>query len=157
MIETTEHDRARELLLLSGVEGVTATDERWLEAHTGACDACADFARSIQAASSALRTMPTGADAALVTATQARLRHRAAELAEHRAHTRMVLAACVLAVASTAATAPFLWQGMAWLGGQAGVPNPFWQLGFFTALSLPALLGGAVLLAARQNGHAEVA
>ena len=86
----SDHERARELVLMRDVEEVSHHDALWLEAHLSACAACSAFAEEVQLTARALRNMPVSASASLVMATQARVRARAAELRDHEARVFLI-------------------------------------------------------------------
>lgn len=146
------HERARLLIALSAPEAVkneesSPADQRWLETHLATCEPCNQFAQNSRSAIRALRATPMQAGVSLVSATQMRVRQRAAQL--HRQQERFwIICACCAAVSlCTAVSTAVLWFGFAWLGQQARLAAPVWQSGFAVFWLMPSLLVAILLLA----------
>ncbi len=86
----SDHERARELVLLRDVEGVSDSDAAWLASHLDSCEQCSAFDEELEFAGLALRSLPVTAPVALVSATQARVRQRAAELSDQQARNFLI-------------------------------------------------------------------
>ena len=86
----SDHDRAQELTLLRDIEGISESEAAWLATHLGDCPECSGFADELALAGRALRSVPVMAPIALVTATQARVRQRAAELRDQQARNFLI-------------------------------------------------------------------
>jgi hypothetical protein len=86
----SDHERARELVMLRDIEGVSEGDARWLDSHLLACPECFGFAEEFEVAERALRSMPVTAPVSLVSATQLRVRQRAAELRDQQARNFLI-------------------------------------------------------------------
>lgn len=86
----SDHDRARELVLLRGVEGISDGDAAWLASHLEGCAECPGFAAELAMAERALHRVPVTAPVALVSATQVRVRQRAAELRDQQARNFLI-------------------------------------------------------------------
>lgn len=86
----SDHQRAREFVLLRDIEGISDSDATWLAFHLEGCPECSDFAEQLVAAERALRSIPIIAPVSLVSATQMRVRQRAAELRDHQARTFLI-------------------------------------------------------------------
>jgi len=86
----SDHERARELVLLADIDEVSQRDALWLEAHLSGCAECACFAEEFEFAERALRRVPVTAPVALVSATQMRVRQRAAELRDQQARNFLI-------------------------------------------------------------------
>jgi hypothetical protein len=86
----SDHQRACELVLLREVEGISSGDAAWLASHLEVCVECSGFGEELALAERALRAEPVMASSALVNATQARVRQRAAELRDHQARTFLI-------------------------------------------------------------------
>ncbi len=117
----SDHDRARELVLLSDVEGLSNSEAVWLEAHLSGCAGCAAFAEELQLAARALRNMPVTASASLVMDTQARVRARAAELRDHEAKVFLIGISFCLGLLWSAGSAFAGWKISGWLAQQIHV------------------------------------
>jgi len=139
------HDQARELIALG--EGLSDSQQVWLRAHIDECEACRRHAETANGVVRSLRSLPLVADSRLVRATQLRVRSRALEL--QRQHERLrVICVCSFAVTlSTAFTTAALWRGFAWMGQQAQLPGPVWQIGLVALGLMPAIVAGILLLA----------
>jgi hypothetical protein len=68
---------------------------------------------------------------------------------------RMVYAACGISWAFGAATAPYVWRGLEWMGHRFGVPNIIWELGFGLWWALPAALVAVILLMENAGSNSE--
>lgn len=86
----SDHERAKDLLLVRDLEGVSQSDARWLESHLAGCPDCGSLAEDLRLTSYALRSAPVMASSSLVSATQARVRARATELRDHQARTFLI-------------------------------------------------------------------
>jgi len=85
-----DHQRARELVLLRDIEGISGGEAAWLGSHLEACAECSGFAAEFEFTERLLRSMPVTAPVSLVSATQLRVRQRAAELRDHQARTFLI-------------------------------------------------------------------
>lgn len=139
------HDNARELIAQG--ELLSDAQQAWLRSHREECEACSDYAEAAERAVRALRSQPLAAGSALVQATQMRVRQRALEL--QRQHERLwVISVCCFAVTlSTALTTAALWRGFAWMGQQARLPGPVWQVGLVALGLMPAIVAAILMLA----------
>lgn len=149
----TLHQRAQRLLTESLVEGIAAPDQAWLGQHLRACADCAREAAAAQELLQALRSVPVSVPRDLVARTQLRVRLRAQEASES-SHSGLLLwiitaASWLLGVLS----APLVWRGFAWFGGQFGVPRLALEMGFVLWWTVPALLAAAAVL--HQRGVAQ--
>lgn len=85
-----DHERARELVLLRDIEGISDSEGMWLASHLESCAECAGFAEELELAAQALRSIPVKASVSLVSATQMRIRQRAAELRDQQARNFLI-------------------------------------------------------------------
>jgi predicted anti-sigma-YlaC factor YlaD len=143
------HERARELIALAGANDKDLSDGQkiWLRAHLQECIACRDYAEAAGRVVRALRSQPLAADSALVRATQMRVRSRALELQRQQERLWVICVCCVAVTLGTACTTAVLWRGFAWLGQQARLPGPVWQMGLVALGLMPAIVAGILLLA----------
>jgi hypothetical protein len=86
----SDHERARDLILLRDVERISDSDAGWLATHLESCGTCAAFAQKLELTAIELRSMPITATGSLVSATQLRVRRRAAELRDQQARTLLI-------------------------------------------------------------------
>jgi hypothetical protein len=145
MIENL-HLRARRLLAESLVEGIAAPDQAWLGQHLRECADCAREAAATQDLLRALRSVTVSVPRDLVARTQLRVRLRAQEASES---SRSGLLLWVITAASWllgVLSAPLVWRGFAWFGGQFGVPRLALEMGFVLWWTVPALLAVAAVL-----------
>ncbi len=110
------HVRAARLIDALHIEGISAVDREWLEAHLADCPACSTQAAATEQAIQAVRRNTFTIDPALVSTTQARVRWQARRVQEHQARLRALWISCVLSWILGVLTAPLLWEGIAWLG-----------------------------------------
>jgi predicted anti-sigma-YlaC factor YlaD len=139
------HERAQELIALG--ETLLDAQQTWLRAHLQECAYCRDYAEGAGRVIRALRSQPLAADFALVRATQTRVRQRALELRRQQERLWVVCVCCVAVTLSTAFTTAVLWGGFAWMGQQARLSTPVWQIGLAALGWMPAIVTGILLLA----------
>ena len=154
------HERACRLIDARHVEGISASEREWLEAHLAECTACQARALANERALQALRSNTVRVDPALVATTQARVRWRARELRENDARLRALWISCGLSWLLGAVTAPLLWDAIAWLGRRLDVSQAVWIAVFAMCWIAPATLVGAFVAwkqsraSVARNGHA---
>jgi predicted anti-sigma-YlaC factor YlaD len=139
------HNEARELIALG--EGLSDAQQLWLRAHLDECEACRHYAEGANGAVRALRSVPLAADSRLVRATQLRVRARAQELRRQQERRWVICICCAAVTLGTAFTSAVLWRGFAWMGQQAQLPAPVWQIGLMGFSLMPAMVAGILLLA----------
>jgi hypothetical protein len=152
MIRAT-HARAEQLIARERVEGISAADQQWLRQHLGECANCTARASATEQAIGSLRALSIALPPGLVSRAQFRVRMRAAQL-RGEPRWRMIWAACGISWLFGAATAPYVWRGLEWVGQRLGVPNIVWELGFGLWWALPAAVVALILLmtdAGRDN------
>lgn len=153
-IDDDPHERARCLIDKERVEGLAASDERWLADHLAVCETCAGQAAATDAALRAFRSAPIPVPRGLAASAQSRVRRRAEELRGQ--HTRNVglLAGCALSWLVGVASAPLVWRAFAWLGSAFDLPRAIWVLGFAFWWLVPAVAAvGVVVWHRAQNEH----
>jgi anti-sigma factor RsiW len=147
------HMRAQGLLAESLVEGISATDQSWLEQHLQSCEECARQAETTRGLLRALRGVAVAVPADLAARTQLRVRLRAQESV---AGSRSGLVLWLLTGMSWLLgifSAPLIWRGFGWLGAELGLPKLVLEFGFVLWWSVPALLAVGVVL--HQRGMAS--
>jgi len=141
------HERARVLIALSGPEGVSHAERSWLTEHLESCASCREYAENSAAAIRLLRVNAVTAGVSLVATTQIRVRERARELQRRRERLWMIWA-CTAAVTLCAGfTTAVMWRAVAWIGQQAQLSTPVWELAFVVLSLMPTILAGILLLA----------
>ncbi|MGH9499725.1 MAG: hypothetical protein ACRD3L_11360 [Terriglobales bacterium] len=141
------HQQVREWIALTGIDGLSGTQQSQLHTHLRECDSCREYAEATAQVIRSLRSVPMAATPALVRRTQAHVRRHAQLLRQHKERLWMVGVACAGIGFSTAVTIPIMWRIFSWLGNWAGVSNPVWETGFGVFVLAPALLVSALLLA----------
>jgi hypothetical protein len=150
------HVRANELLARRRVELLAQQDEQWLAAHQAECASCTAEDGRMSDALSALRGMPIEMPRNLASRTQMRVRLRAEELREHGPANRLVWAVAIMSWIFGLATAPFVWRGFEWLGGELHLPKLVWATGVVLWWAVPALVAtGIVLFGHKSRTTAE--
>jgi predicted anti-sigma-YlaC factor YlaD len=139
------HSKARSLVNVSRVEGISGDDRAWLDSHLESCAECRAFADSVGSAVSALRSFQVSISPSVMEATRRRVRARAIEMQERRARMRGLWIACALSWLLGACSAPLLWVGFRWLGERMDLPQPLWIVALGIYWLVPAALGAAVL------------
>ncbi len=152
------HGEARELIALG--EGLSDAQPAWLRAHLDECEACRNYAEAANGVVRTLRSLPLTADFALVRATQMRVRQRALQLQRQQERLWVICVCCAAVTLGTALTTAVLWRGFAWMGQQARLPDPVWQIGLVALGLMPAIVAGILLLArgtylADHNGSVQ--
>ena len=145
------HQRAERLILTSRVEGLSASDQEWLNLHLESCARCAGRADSTEQALRCLRSVSVRVGPDLIRATRLRMHARVIELRERRAQMTLLWVSCALSWVLGAFSAPFVWHAFAWLGEHYKMPKIAWQLGFALWWVLPAGVVAAVLVLRRAQ------
>jgi hypothetical protein len=147
------HERAIQLIDKRQVEGLTAEERDWLEAHLESCALCRNQALETERALQALRSAVPRFDVTLVLRTQMRARMRAHELIENAARMRALWISCALSWVLGVVSAPLLWRGFEWVGHRLAISRAVWMTGFVVSWVAPAVVTAAVI-AWRQAGRA---
>jgi len=135
------------LIALSGRDGVSAEEQAWLAAHLDSCASCRDFADNSAETIRTLRAVSVTAGSSLVAATQRRVRQRALEMQRQQERLWVIWVCCIAVTIGAAFTTALLWGGLTWLGQQARLRDPVWQIGLISLGLMPAIVTGIVLLA----------
>ncbi len=143
----SDHKRARELVLLRDIEGVSDSEAAWLASHLEGCAECAGFAEELELAGLALRSMPVSAPVSLVSATQARVRQRAAELRDHQARIFLIGISFCLGLLWSAGSAFVGLKLSGWLADKIHVAPWLIATGFVVFWLAPAVAIAVGLLA----------
>jgi hypothetical protein len=140
------HARAEGLIAKERVEGISAAEQEWLSQHLRECAQCAEVANATQQALRSLRALSIPLPRELAARTQFRVRLRAQELQAREPRWRLIWAMCGASWVAGAATAPYVWRGLEWIGHRAGLPDLVWKMGFGVWWALPAIVAAAILL-----------
>ena len=139
------HEQTREWIAV-GSE-MRLPQPAWLQEHLTSCESCREYQNAMQELVHSLRAVPVAADRRLVATTQLRVRLYAGKLQQRRERLWLAVMCCVLVALSSAITTVFLWQGFAWLGGKAQLPNSLWQVGFLLFWIAPTIAASFLFLA----------
>src|SRR5207248_10759203 len=123
-------------------EGLSDAQQAWLRAHLDRCETCRHYAEASNGVVGTLRSLPLAADSRLVRATQMRVCLRALELQRQQERLWVICVCCVAVTLGTAFTTAVLWRGLAWMGQQARLPGPVWQIGLVALGLMPAIVAG---------------
>jgi hypothetical protein len=140
------HARAEMLIAKERVEGIPASELEWLSQHLRECARCVQSANATEQALRSLRTVHISVPRELASRTQFRLRLRAQEMQAQQPRWRLVWMMCGASWVAGAATAPYVWRGLEWVGHRLGVPDLVWEMGFGVWWALPAIVAAAILL-----------
>ena len=140
------HARAEGLIAKERVEGISAAEQEWLGQHLRECAQCTESANATQQALRSLRALSISMPRELAARTQFRLRLRARELQAREPRWRLIWAMCGASWVAGAATAPYVWRGLEWIGHRAGLPDVVWKMGFGVWWALPAIVAAGILL-----------
>jgi anti-sigma factor RsiW len=140
------HERARQLLDESVVEGLRPADETWLREHLAECPACAQEASAAQNVLRALRAVPVSLPRDLAARTQLRVRLRAQQTSPATNGSFWLWAVTAASWLLGVFSAPLVWRGFAWLGANFGVPKLALEFGFVLWWTVPPLLAAAIIL-----------
>jgi hypothetical protein len=156
-MKTDFHPQVKEFLSRQRVEGLSLEDQQWLSSHLAECESCAAEQRQLNESISAFRGMQIDLPANLASRAQLRVRLRAEEMREHGPANRLIWAVAVMSWMFGLATAPFVWRGFEWLGGELHLPKLVWMAGVALWWIVPAMVAtGVVLLESRgRAGAAE--
>ena len=143
----SDHERARELVLLREVEGISDGEALWLASHLDGCSECSALTEALELTSRALRAEPVMASVALVSATQARVRQRAAELRDQQARNFLIGISFCLGLLWSAGSALVGFRLSGWLADKIHVAAWIIAAGFVVFWLAPAVAIAIGLLA----------
>ena len=150
------HARAESLIAKERIEGISAVEQEWLVAHLRECARCSASADVTQQALRSFVSLHLPVPRGLAARTQFRVRLRAQEMNSVRQpRWRLVYLMCGASWVAGAATAPYVWRGLEWLGHRAGLPDLVWKMGFGVWWALPAIVAAAILFAESAGTNAS--
>ena len=142
------HARAESLIAKERVEGISAAEQEWLGSHLRECAQCSAVVDATQHALRSLVSLHVTAPRGLAARTQFRVRLRAQEMRSVRQpRWRLIYLMCGASWVAGAATAPYVWRALEWVGHRAGLPDLVWKMGFGVWWALPAIIAAAILFA----------
>lgn len=140
------HARAERLIAQEHVEGISQGDFTWLAAHLRECAGCAQVAQQTNDALRALRGATIAVPRGLAERTRFRLQLRAQELREREPKNRVLWIMCAVSWGLGIASAPYVWQGIEWIGSRMGVPRLLMEFGFGLWWAIPALFAATIVV-----------
>jgi len=141
------HERAQQLMAGRRIESVSADEQSWLATHLAECETCAILDSQMQAALSAFRAAHIDLPKNLAARTQLRVRLHAEEMNEREPGRKLLWAMVGLSWMLGIASAPLVWRGFEWLGGEFGLPKLVLISGMALWWLVPGLLvTGAVVI-----------
>ena len=147
------HARARKLLSIDRVEGISAEERRWLDAHLATCEQCSNEATALAVAVDSLRSVRVHADENVVRRVRFAVHQRAEKLHRQRARTVPLWIAVVTSSTLAILTTPYIWSTFAWFGRALHVSSIVWQLGFLVWWFVPATVLSAAAALRRRTVH----
>ena len=144
------HVRAHQLIAKQRIEGISADEQTWLTAHLAECEACSSFRVQTAQALVAFRSTNIELPKNLAARTQLRVRLRSEELRAHNPARLLLWAIAGVSWLLGLASAPLVWRGFAWAGGELGLPKIIWQIGVALWWLLPGLLATGMVLLQRR-------
>ena len=149
------HVRAQKLIAESLVEGLSPTDQSWLDQHLRECPECSNEASTARALLRAIRTVPVAVPRDLADRTQMRVRLRAQQISQSSSSGMLLWIITGFSWLLGVFSAPLVWRGFAWIGGQLNLPRPVLEFAFVLWWAVPALAAVAVVL--HQRGFSSAA
>jgi hypothetical protein len=149
------HQRARQLIAQSFVEGLGRDDQFWLDAHLRECSDCSRETVRSQELVRSFRSLPLTVPRDLATRTQLRVRLRAEETAQPSPGSTFLWVITAASWALGILSAPFVWRIFAWVGSELSVPKLVLEVGFVLWWTVPALIAVAVVLYQRATSPAR--
>jgi hypothetical protein len=140
------HARAEKLIAQERIEGISETEHDWLAGHLRECAGCAQVAQQTSEAVRALRAMSVSMPRGLAERTRFRLQMRAQEMREREPKRGLLWTICGVSWALGIASAPYVWQGIEWIGQRTGAPRLLLQFGFGLWWAIPALFAAAIVV-----------
>jgi hypothetical protein len=146
-LNETFHSRAQQLVAKQRIEGISAEEQTWLSEHLAECEACSTLRSQTAQALAAFRSLNVDLPKNLAARTQLRVRMRAEELPAHNPGRFLLWTIAGVSWLLGLASAPLVWRGFEWLGGELGLPRIVWQIGVALWWLVPGVVAtGAVLL-----------
>jgi hypothetical protein len=139
-----DHERARQLMAQSAIEGCSPADVAWLDAHLARCTECAREASALASVVASVGALSIPAPAALASRTRLAV-HRRLEAPPAREGRTLLWVAVVFSMMSMLVTLPLAWWALKWIGRRFDLSDPVWEAAFLVAWFVPATVIAAVL------------
>lgn len=147
------HERARDLVERSAVEGLTPQEQRWLDGHLSQCGQCSQFAELSARAVRALGGFAFQVDPGASLQVQQMVRARAEQLAASPAG-RLRALAFPIALGLTVVGSMAMWQVAGLLAARWNVPPEAWHAAFVAAWVVPSAVVDGLLWMRGRIGEA---
>jgi hypothetical protein len=118
------HERAQGLIAAARVEGISAADREWLDAHLQYCSSCSEYANATEHAIRSLHLISVRVDPALVARTKRAVHVRARQLDGQRSQLWPLWMSCAISWVLGGITLPLVWRGIEWVGHYVNLPSP---------------------------------
>ncbi|MHB8653970.1 MAG: hypothetical protein ACYDA9_08840 [Terriglobia bacterium] len=149
------HDRAKGLAAAARVEGISAADREWLDAHLQSCAVCQEFSSATERAIRSLHLVTVKVDPALVDRTCRAVHRRASELRAPQSQLIPLWMSCALSWVLGGLTLPLVWQGIEWLRRYVDLPSPVGVVLLIVWWALPTLVVAAFVGAKGSQAASE--
>jgi predicted anti-sigma-YlaC factor YlaD len=152
-VSTDVHRRARQLVSQSLVEGVSPTDQSWLDTHLRECPECSREAVRMQELVRSFRNVPVAVPRDLAARTQMRVHLRAREAAQASTTSAFLWIITAASWALGVVSAPLVWRAFSWVGTQLDLPKVLLAFGFVLWWAVPGLIALVIVLYQRGMGR----
>ncbi len=149
------HARAEQLIAQELVEGISSSDQRFLEQHLRECESCASSADALHGSLRALKSIAVPVPVDLAQRTQFRVRLRAQQMSHDAPQRRLLWASCGASWVFGAVSAPYVWRALQWLGERVSLPRVVPAVGFGLWWALPAIVALGIVFAENAKQKAE--
>lgn len=139
------HERARELIDLACVAGVSRDDESWLRSHTADCSECRKYAETTARVIRGLGSFSFDTEPGLVMRVQEAITHAAEGVATRRRVRRRFLAGAAISALLTSIGSWATWEIGPFVGAQIHISPWLWKLAV-TLGSLPCFCVALLLI-----------
>ena len=145
------HTRAMQLIAKQRIERISPEEQASLAAHLAECESCSAFHVQTTQALAAFRSINIELPKNLAARAQMRVRLRAEELPAQTTGRALLWAIAAVSWVLGLASAPIVWRGFAWLGGEFELPDVVWKAGVVLWWLVPGVVAvGAVILQKRK-------
>jgi len=140
MMRIENHEKARFLIDQSLVDGISAEDRHWLDAHVAECAECGRYADLAARAVRALDWFALELDPAAALRVENVVRSRAEAIRSAEAQAKNLWIGTAVAIFLTFTGSAVTWRALSWLASQWNLSSRVWQIVFVAFWFLPSLL-----------------
>jgi hypothetical protein len=149
------HVRAEQLIARDFVEGISESEQAWLDRHLRECEKCSAVSTATNAALRSLKGVAIAVPTDLARVTQFRVRLRAQQQVSAAPRRRMLWIACGVSWVFGVVTAPLVWRGLQAAAVHFSLTSPLPEMAFGLWWALPAIVAGAIVLAENARWQRE--